>query len=301
MRRCDHGGVTVERADAGEVIRLWPDGPPFRIEGVGAEVDVPRTGRPAVGTTFLRNISDPTLTVFPPAADRANGVGVIVVPGRWVDASRVDPRGPRRGPVARRRRLHGLPAQVPGPGLGPRPGGVRRPDGGHRRRPGRSRSAAQLPRAITDLIATDEYVRPAGRRPTTAAAPSTVVRERPPVRLRPDAVGMIGFSAGAFLPSTWRWIPQAPLAFVGADLRRRDVGAPVPADAPPLFTVVAHDDLLAPSSRALHADWSARRPTRQSCTCSPRGAHGFGMVRQGAPSDRWPDLFLAWLDDLALR
>ena len=29
-----------------------------------------------------------------------------------------------------------------------------------------------------------------------------------------------------------------------------------------------------------------------------RGGHGFGMVQQGLPSDRWTDLFLAWLDDL---
>jgi hypothetical protein len=29
-----------------------------------------------------------------------------------------------------------------------------------------------------------------------------------------------------------------------------------------------------------------------------RGGHGFGMVPQGMPSDRWTDLFLAWLDDL---
>ncbi len=31
-----------------------------------------------------------------------------------------------------------------------------------------------------------------------------------------------------------------------------------------------------------------------------RGAHGFGMVRQGLPSDRWIDLFGDWLADLGL-
>ena len=34
----------------------------------------------AAGTTFLRNISDPTLTVFAPSGP-SNEVGVIVVPG----------------------------------------------------------------------------------------------------------------------------------------------------------------------------------------------------------------------------
>ena len=53
MRRCDHGGVTVERADAGEVIRLWPDGPPFRIvEGLHAEWT--RADRPAELHRFAR-------------------------------------------------------------------------------------------------------------------------------------------------------------------------------------------------------------------------------------------------------
>src|SRR5437868_5852653 len=61
-----------------EVIRLWPDGPPTKLEDVGAEVEY--SG--AVGTTqtkMLRNISDPTLTVFRP--EKPNGVGVVVCPG----------------------------------------------------------------------------------------------------------------------------------------------------------------------------------------------------------------------------
>jgi len=71
----------VVPADAVEVIHLWPDGPTTRIDGVGDEVTYPAPPGLAIGTTFLRNISDPTLTVFEPRADRANGVGVIVVPG----------------------------------------------------------------------------------------------------------------------------------------------------------------------------------------------------------------------------
>ena len=65
---------------ATETIRLWPDGPPTRIDGVPDEVEYPVRAGVAVGTTFLRNISDPTLTVFTPT-EAGNGVGVIVVPG----------------------------------------------------------------------------------------------------------------------------------------------------------------------------------------------------------------------------
>ena len=66
---------------ATEIIRLWPDGPPTRIDGVPDEVEYPVQAGVAKGTTFLRNISDPTLTVFTPVAGSSNGVGVIVVPG----------------------------------------------------------------------------------------------------------------------------------------------------------------------------------------------------------------------------
>jgi hypothetical protein len=72
--------VTAFPDDAAEVITLWPDGPPTRIENVPPEVAYEVHAGVAAGTTLLRNISEPTLTVFtPPGA--ANGVGVIVVPG----------------------------------------------------------------------------------------------------------------------------------------------------------------------------------------------------------------------------
>ena len=63
-------------------------------------------------------------------------------------------------------------------------------------------------------------------------------------------------------------------------------GDPVPADAPPLFTVVAQD----------YADWSNADRSAHLHVFA-RGAHGFSMVRQGLPCDRWIDLFEAWLAD----
>lgn len=64
-----------------EVIRLWPEGPPSMLEGVGPEVSF----RGPVGTggdmAMLRNVSEPTLSVFRPTSGKPNGVGVIVCPG----------------------------------------------------------------------------------------------------------------------------------------------------------------------------------------------------------------------------
>jgi hypothetical protein len=74
-------------------------------------------------------------------------------------------------------------------------------------------------------------------------------------------------------------------------------GKPVPADAPPLFTCIAHDDrLLFHVVEGLYLDWSAADRSSELHIFA-RGAHGFGMVRQGLPSDRWIDLLGDWLAD----
>ena len=56
----------------------------------------------------------------------------------------------------------------------------------------------------------------------------------------------------------------------------------MPADAPPLWSVVAQDDILFKVVQGLHVEWSdADRPAELHVFA--RGAHGFGMVRQGTP------------------
>jgi hypothetical protein len=47
----------------------------------------------------------------------------------------------------------------------------------------------------------------------------------------------------------------------------------------------------------LYLDWSGADRSAELHVFA-RGAHGFGMIRQGLPSDRWLDLFEAWLVDL---
>ena len=61
-----------------DVIRLWPDGPPSKIEGVGPETEFRGFDGVSAGTLMLRNVSEATLTVFRPA--KPNGIGVIVCP-----------------------------------------------------------------------------------------------------------------------------------------------------------------------------------------------------------------------------
>ncbi len=296
--------MTADPADAAEVIRLWADDdPPFVIDGVGDEVAYPAPPAGlAVGGTFLRNIADPTLSVFPPRAGRANGVGIIVVPGGGWTISAWTHEGLE---VARWLAGAGYATfllkyrvQASDPDQAVFEAQMAAVDGAL----ATPRAAAELPRAIADLISTEAYLRARAAAADDGRRAIAIVRQQAArFGVRPDAVGMIGFSAGAFLAVDVALDPGAePLAFIGAIYGGETRGAPVPADAPPLFTVVAQDDILGTIVQGLHADWSAAdRPSELHVFA--RGAHGFGMVRQGTPSDRWTDLFLAWLDDRGAR
>ena len=107
-----------------------------------------------------------------------------------------------------------------------------------------------------------------------------------------------GFSAGAFLAVDVALDPRAePLAFIAPIYGGETLGATVPTDAPSLFTAVAQDDILYKIVELLHVDWTSADRSSELHVFA-RGQHGFGMVRQGMPSDHWTELFLRWLEDL---
>ena len=127
-----------------------------------------------------------------------------------------------------------------------------------------------------------------------------IVRERAGEwGIDPAKLGMIGFSAGAFLVVDVAMEPMAPpLAFVAAIYGGETLGRGVPADAPPLFTCIAQDDfMLYRVVEGLYSDWTDAGRSAE-LHIYRRGAHGFGMVKQGFPSDRWIEQFGEWLTDL---
>jgi len=64
-----------------DVIRLWPEGPPTTLAGVGPEIEFRGPVGTAGDAAMLRNVSETTLTVFRPTNGKPNGIGVIVCPG----------------------------------------------------------------------------------------------------------------------------------------------------------------------------------------------------------------------------
>jgi acetyl esterase/lipase len=115
-----------------------------------------------------------------------------------------------------------------------------------------------------------------------------------------DRVGIIGFSAGGTVAAAvgLRYAPEGRPAFVapiyaaGAMLK----DAPVPADAPPIFLAAASDDQLGLTmdSVSFYARWFGAHKSAELHIYA-KGGHGFGMRKQGFPSDEWIDRFGDWL------
>jgi acetyl esterase/lipase len=283
---------------AAEVIALWPEGPPTVIDGVPAEDDWIVNFGVAKGQRFIRNISEPSLSVFTPTSE-SNGNGVIVVPGggwtinAWGHeglevADWLTPLGYTVFLLKYRvmasetdrdkfeRRWAKNDAVLPG-----------------------TMAKAAKPRAIGDILKTDRY--PAARAAAADDGRRAIALAREHAGrfgVRPESLGMLGFSAGAFMAVDIALDPRAEqLAWIAPVYGGETGGAPIPADAPPLFTAVAEDDILVRIVEGLVHDWTMADRSAEVHHFS-RGGHGFGMVKQGTPSDRWTELFLRWHQDL---
>ena len=283
-----------------EVIRLWADGPPTTIDGVPPEVAYIVQDGVAAGMTFFRNISDATLTVFQPAPETANRVGIIVVPGGgWT----INAWGHEGLDVATWLTGLGYTAFVLKYRLQASPAdddefeALRAAaDQIH----AGSTPHALKPQAISDVVSTETYLQARAACADDGRRAIELVRaDAARFGLDADSIGMLGFSAGAFLIVDVALNPRAEqVAFIAPIYGGETQGAPVPADAPPLFTAVAQDDILVRVVEGLHAAWTAAdRPSELHEF--RRGGHGFGMVRQGLPADSWTDLFVAWVNDVS--
>ena len=115
--------------------------------------------------------------------------------------------------------------------------------------------------------------------------------------VRPDRIGIIGFSAGGLVVS------EAMLHYTAAD--RPDFAAPiygapwvdvqVPADAPPIFIAVANDDYIASwTSVHLFSEWKAAGKSAELHIFSI-GGHGFN-AKNALPAHGWIDRFAEWLE-----
>jgi acetyl esterase/lipase len=113
--------------------------------------------------------------------------------------------------------------------------------------------------------------------------------------VRPDRIGIIGFSAGgSVVMRTIRGAPETRPDFAAAIYAADANGAPPPAGAPPLFIAVAADDQSVGYRRSLEVfdAWrTANIPVELHIFQT--GRHGFG--RKGGGADHFMDRLEEWL------
>ena len=225
----------------------------------------------------ITNIHYPTLTVFLPEPERATGVGIVVAPG---------------GGLAK---------------LGFQGGGVE---------PARflaDRGFAafvlkyRLPREPGVPYKFEEHSLEDGQR-----AVRLVRSKATGFGIKPEKVGMLGFSAGGEVVSITSYRPGAGDPQAADPVNRLDgrpafqmlvypgpLGIPsrLPAGSPPAFMVIAADDPhtsvvinLMNLFRESDIDYEAH--------VYARGGHGFGVKKSGRQSlEHWPDRMIDWLQD----
>lgn len=271
-------GFCLQAGDQEKVVRLY-DGPAPGSEDWKQTEQENRTNLWQTRVVF--NVANPTLTVFPPAAGKANGTAVVICPGGAFFALSIDSEGFE---VARWLAAKGVTCFV-------------------------------LKYRLVECKTADPTIEVMTRGPLdTVVAPVVklaladgnaaigyVRQHAAEFGVNPERIGIIGFSAGgtvavsAGLNYTAATRPNfvAPIyAAYGWAIK----GSGVPADAPPAFVLAASDDPLglAPQSVAIYQDWIAAGKSAELHLYS-KGGHGFGMKLQHQPSDQWIERFADWL------
>ncbi len=285
-----------------QVIRVWPGTAPGSESWTQKEVDYLSPQKEAM----VRNVVQPTLTVFAPAPGTANGTGVIVCPGggflflSWQSEGTDVARWLAQHGVTAfvlKYRLHDSGAtdqefQQHVAALFARLGAGR---GARGERPAPPALIVGAPEDAKDILPLDV---------ADGIQAITVVRQHASEwHISPERIGIIGFSAGAMLATgaLTHYTKESRPDFAASIYGNTVDASKIPADAPPLFILCAGDDPLVPAinSANLFSIWNAAGHSAEVHIYS-KGGHGFGMHKQGLPVDHWIDRYGDWLDTQGL-
>jgi len=239
---------------------------------------------PIWNTQVITNVSEPTLTVYKPDPNLANGTSVVICPGGGFRALSINSEGievakwlNERGVTAFLLKYRLVPTGEDGVKEMMSPGADREKSD--------QDNARLIPLAIADAKAALSNVR------ENAAA----------YGLATDRIGLMGFSAGGTVTAGVAFDYQAEnkpnfVAPIYAFIPK-EMDQDIPDDAPALFVACASNDqlMLAPHSLQLYQSWlKAGKPAELHMYSL--GGHGFGMRKQNLPSDKWIERFGEWLE-----
>jgi acetyl esterase/lipase len=262
------------------VVKLWPGKAPGETKDLGPEVyPEPKKGQAEVKR--LTNVSDPTISIYAPAKDKANGTAVVVAPGGGYSILAIEHEGTQ---VCEWLRDLGVTAvllkyRVP-------------------------KRAEQMP---DNLAAVQDAQR----------AVTLVRLKAGELGVDPKRVGFLGFSAGGNL-TAWACLSGGKLAYAPLDAACKQSPVPnfgvlvypgglidtggalrpeyvVTKDSPPMFFAHSSDDpVSSENSVALYAALKkANVPAELHLYAT--GGHGYGMRKIPHPAATWPDRCADWL------
>ncbi len=232
-------------------------------------------------TDVVTNVSVPTIQVFRP--ENPNGTSVIIAPGGGLYALSIKSEGTA---VAEWLNQKGVTAFVLKYRLVPTgEDGVQEITDDANKDPQHiaNRVAPVMPYAIQDGLAAITYVR----------------EHAESFKINKNKIGFMGFSAGGAV--------TMGVAYTYTEANKPDFLVPVypwtsvypvqkvPEDAPPMLVICATDDPLelAPGSIELYTSWLKAKKS-VALQMFSKGGHGFGMRKQGLPSDNWIQRFHDW-------
>jgi acetyl esterase/lipase len=278
-----------------QVIRIWPGAAPGSEAWTHGEIEFYAKPLPAAPhLKMIRDVVIPTLTVFHAPHARDTGAAIIICPGGafrlldWVNEGTN---------AAEWFAAHGITAFVLKYRLAQTPAA---PEQFARAMTALTPAkTSDAPKRLKDIFGDTQSLDALALGIADARQAVRVVRKRAAEwHLAPDRIGMLGFSAGAFVTigAVLEGDRNERPNFVGAVYGGESGGRSIPADAPPLFVAVAQDDEmgLAGISETLYSDWRAAGAAAELHIFSA-GGHGFGTIKQHLPVDHWLELFGYWI------
>lgn len=279
-------------ASAQQVIRLYEGKAPGSENWTQEESEFTH---PMIHGRAIRNVTDPTLTVFKP--ENPNGTAVIVCPGGGFHWLAYQSEGTE---VAEWLTARGITAFVlkyrlvnTGPTLADFEESFQVLMGtisaAHQ-----STSTANS-KSIPDF--SEEMFRVMSLSTADGIRAMKYVRQHAnEYSIDPNKIGMIGFSAGSGveLEVVMSGDPSSMPDFAGHIYGGGTRGEEIPENAPPLFILSAADDEIAASNPDLFKQWRAAGKSAELHIYS-KGGHSFGMSKQGLPVDSWIERFGDWL------
>lgn len=277
-----------------QVIPVWPGVAPGSENWTQKEETAVLPPLAGIGP-LVRNITRPTLTVFLPSPATATGTGIIVCPGGAFYFLSWESEGTE---VAEWLAAHGIAAFVLK---------YRLVDTGPTRQDFSNAvttmfNAIAKPDSDPSVIGQMRRVLPLATADGEQAV--KVVREHATEwGVAPGRIGLMGFSAGGMVTmgvlghAGASSLPDFAAAIYGAGITPGELTPPVPI---PLFILAATDDPIASlGSVATYSKWKAAGYPVELHMYA-KGGHGFGMRKQGLPSDHWIDRFYEWLNEEGL-